>query len=92
MKKANSSTSSTTTALPKLLKVEWLDAAASVGWETEPTDHRVHPITSIGWLTFEDPGQIILSADTSTVDGRTDTNRRMAIPKAWITSRKEIKL
>lgn len=92
MKTVTKATSSTTTGQYKLLKVDWVDAAASIGWDTEPSSHRAHHIESVGWLTLETKEEIVLSADISSDDGRTDTNRRMAIPKGWIKSRKEIKL
>lgn len=84
-KKATTSVSN-----PQLLYVEWLDAAVDAGWSDE-LDHRAHVCFSTGWLIKETKIEIVLAADISSDTmprGKYDTNRRIAIPKAWIRLRK----
>lgn len=92
-KKKINPTSSLSKPLPKLVKVEWTDAAASVGWTTEYQDEGTHTIHSVGYVIREDDEDILLAADASYhKDEALDTNRRLAIPVKWIKSRKELKL
>lgn len=91
-KKTISSTSSKTTAIPKLVKVEWTDAVASVGWSSDYAEEKTHRIHSVGYVIKETEEDIVLAADVSTDNESLDTNRRMSIPVKWIKSRKEIKL
>lgn len=71
---------------PKLMYVEWVDAVADVGWDDDPEKVGISLIKSVGWLVKENKNEIVLAADYS--DG--DTNRRMAIPKAWIRNKKPL--
>lgn len=71
-----------------LTLVEWLDIVAQVGWEDITHECKVHPCFSIGWLLSEDEKQIVLASTISSVDGETQTNNRIVIPKATITSQK----
>lgn len=73
-----------------LTQVEWLDIVAQVGWEDISHECHVHPCSSIGWVLSEDEKQIVLASTISSVDGETQTNNRIVIPKATITSRKVI--
>lgn len=71
-----------------LLLVEWVDIVADVGWEPSSHVTKTHPCHSVGWLMFEDKNTIVLCSTKSTVDRRTETNNRIAIPKATIISKK----
>lgn len=71
---------------PKLMYVEWVDAVADVGWDDEPEKTSISIIKSVGWLVKDTKEEIVLAADYS--EG--DTNRRMAIPKAWVRNKKTI--
>jgi len=84
----------TSDSKPQLLYVEWLDAAVDAGWSDE-LDHRAHLCLSTGWLIKETKIEIVLAADISSDTmprGKYDTNRRIAIPKAWIRLRKVLDL
>lgn len=78
-----------------LLVVTWQDAVADVGW-SDTTELKTHTITSAGWKISENPTTIVLGSDIS--DARdettkavtTETNRRIAIPRDWITDIKEL--
>lgn len=71
----------------KLLYVEWTDATTSDGWETGH-DLETHLIKSVGFLIKTTKKDLVLAADWS----EPETNRRLAIPRAWITFKKEIEL
>lgn len=72
---------------PKLLYVEWADATTDDGWNSEHTLES-HIIKSVGFLIKTTKRDIILAADWS----EPESNRRLAIPKAWIQNKKELKL
>lgn len=81
--------------LPVLLLVEWIDAATEDGWYPTPVNHRAHRVTTAGFLLAETDDEVVLAGDVSTDTmeaGKYDTNRRIAIPKAWIKSRKKLVL
>lgn len=81
------------TSSPKLVRVEWVDAVVSGGWEIGKANSKVDLVTSIGWLLDETESEVVLAADISTdTDGLLHTNRRLAIPAPWIKSIKEIKV
>lgn len=71
----------------KLLYVEWADATTDDGWDSE---HKLetHIIRSVGFLIKTTDRDIVIAADWS----EPESNRRLAIPKAWIQNKKEIKL
>lgn len=71
----------------KLLYVEWADATTDDGWDS---DHKLetHIIKSVGFLIKVTDRDIVIAADWS----EPESNRRLAIPKAWIQNKKEIKL
>lgn len=75
--------------------VAWHDAVASSGWANSNDPHNLHTCYSCGWLISENRKEIVLAGDISDpqegVEGY-DVNRRMAIPKAWIISKKKVKL
>lgn len=78
---------------PKPVKVEWVDAVVSGGWEIGKANSKVDLVTSIGWLLDQTDTEVVLAADISTdTDGELHTNRRLAIPAQWIKSIKEIKV
>lgn len=81
------------TSSPKPVKVEWVDAVVSGGWEIGRANSKVDLVTSIGWLLDQTDTEVVLAADISTdTDGELHTNRRLAIPAQWIKSIKEIKV
>lgn len=71
----------------KLLYVEWTDATTSDGWE-EGHDLETHSIKSVGFLIKSTKKDLVLAGDWSDPE----SNRRLAIPKAWIQVKKEIEL
>jgi len=71
----------------KLVVIQWVDAVSDGGWE-EHEKPDVHEVMTAGYIVSETKDAICIA---STVSG-TFTNARMHIPKAWIKSRKVIKL
>lgn len=71
----------------KLLYVEWADATTQDGWDS---DHNLesHIIKSVGFVIKETKRDLVIAADWS----EPESNRRLAIPKAWIQNKKEISL
>lgn len=70
-----------------LLYIEWADATTEDGWK-EVHDLETHIIQSVGFLIKTTKRDIIIAADWS----EPESNRRLAIPKAWIQNKKEIEL
>jgi hypothetical protein len=70
-----------------LLYVEWADATTQDGWESGDTLES-HIIKSVGFFVKETPRDLIIAGDWS----YPETNRRLAIPKAWIQNKKELPL
>lgn len=78
-----------------LVTVTWMDACASNGWE----DHRqaktkTAHIKSIGWVgsSPDTKTTLVLYADKAHENAEDhDSNRRIAIPKGWITSIKKVR-
>jgi hypothetical protein len=70
-----------------LLYVEWADATTQDGWDS---DHSLesHIIKSVGFLIKETSRDLVIAADWS----EPESNRRLAIPKAWIQNKKELTL
>lgn len=67
-----------------IVKVDWVDAAASVGWQdTVFESDGMAYCTSVGFPVYEDKNQIVLAG---TYSGGSHNNR-IAIPKAWIRNR-----
>lgn len=84
--------------LDTYLCVTWADAVVDGnGWQALDAAHNVHECRSVGWLIKETKHHIVLAADISA--GAPDelespgieTNRRIAIPKDWIISRRKAK-
>ena len=71
----------------KLVVIQWVDAVSDGGWE-EHEKPDIHQVVTAGYVVSETKDAICIA---STVSG-TFTNARMHIPKAWIKSRKVIKL
>jgi hypothetical protein len=71
----------------KLVVVHWVDAVSDGGWE-EDEKPDIHHVVTAGFVVSETEDAVCIA---STVSG-TFTNARMHIPKAWIKSRKVIKL
>ena len=71
----------------RIIVIEWVDAVSDGGWE-EHMKPDIHKVTTAGYIVSETKDAICIA---STVSG-TFTNARMHIPKAWIKSRKVIKL
>lgn len=71
----------------KLVVIQWVDAVSDGGWE-EHEKPDIHNVVTAGYIVSETKDAICIA---STVSG-TFTNARMHIPKAWIKSRKVIKL
>ena len=75
-----------------LIHVEWTDIVAEIGWQSVEEKTIVHPCSSVGWVIDEDVHQIVLASTISTVDNKTETNNRIAIPKETISSMKVLKV
>lgn len=71
----------------KLVVIQWVDAVSDGGWE-EHEKPDIHEVVTAGYIVSETKDAICIA---STVSG-TFTNARMHIPKAWIKTRKVIKL
>lgn len=71
----------------RLIVIKWVDAVSDGGWE-EHEKPDVHEVITSGFIVSETKDAICIA---STVSG-TFTNARMHIPKAWIKSRKVIRL
>ena len=71
----------------RIIVIEWVDAVSDGGWE-EHMKPDIHKVITAGFIVSETKDAICIA---STVSG-TFTNARMHIPKAWIKSRKVIKL
>lgn len=71
----------------KLVVIHWVDAVSDGGWE-EHEKPDIHQVVTAGYIVSETKDAICIA---STVSG-TFTNARMHIPKAWIKTRKVIKL
>ena len=69
----------------KLLYIEWADATTNDGWD-DKHDLETHIICSVGFLIRTTKRDIVIAADWSDPE----SNRRLAIPKAWIQNKKEI--
>jgi hypothetical protein len=70
--------------------VEWIDAVASVGWDSGSGGNRPAHIVTVGKLVHEDKDCLVVAGTFSYTDD--ETNARMAIPKGWVKNRKTIKL
>ena len=75
-----------------LVHVEWEDIVAEIGWQSVEEKTVIHPCSSVGWVIDEDPIQIVLASTISTVDLKTETNNRIAIPKATMKSMQVLKV
>jgi hypothetical protein len=71
----------------RIIVIEWVDAVSDGGWE-EHEKPDIHAVITSGFIVSETKDAICIA---STVSG-VFTNARMHIPKAWIKSRKVIKL
>lgn len=70
-----------------LLYIEWADATTEDGWK-DVHDLETHIIQSVGFFIKQTKRDIVIAADWS----EPESNRRLAIPKAWIQCKKEIEL
>jgi hypothetical protein len=79
-----------------LLLVEWKDACVDLGWSSNHASQSAS-ITSVGWKIHEDDKTFVLGSDIgddvdeTTKVVTTETNRRIAIPKDWVTNVRELK-
>jgi len=71
----------------KLLYIKWADATTHDGW-SDDTDLESHIIRSVGFLIKTTKRDLVIAGDWSDPE----SNRRLAIPKAWIQNKKEILL
>jgi len=73
-----------------LVKVVWDDAVTDVGWEVDSSP-ALERVTSVGFIMSENEHQVVLAADISNdKEDNVHTNRRIAIPLAWIVSMEEL--
>ena len=77
--------------------ITWQDALVDNGWAGASTALTPSTIISVGWLISQTDKAIILASDIgddsdpTTKVVTTETNRRIAIPKDWVISQKELK-
>ena len=77
--------------------IEWQDAMVDNWWADATTKLSTSKITSVGWLIDQTDKAIILCSDIgddvdhTTKIVTTETNRRIAIPKDWVISQRELK-
>lgn len=79
----------------QLYYVEWLDAVTDTGWAHPKDDLVLHKCLSVGWIIRETKQEIVLAADTSDPecgDDDFEVNRRIAIPKSWVTLKRKIQI
>ena len=80
-----------------LMHITWQDALVDNGWAGAATALTPSTITSVGWLISQTDKAIIIASDIgddidhTTKVTTTETNRRIAIPKDWVISQKELK-
>ena len=80
-----------------LMYIIWSDALVETGWEAATTKLSPSTIVSTGWLISQTDKALILASDIgdqvddTTKVVTTETNRRIAIPKDWVISQKELK-
>mgnify|MGYP000025145055 CR=1 FL=1 len=80
-------------SLGDLVLIEWHDAAVDSGWaDSNESDSKVHLIQSIGWVIKKDRKAIIIAADKAADPTDKETNRRLAVPRSWIESVKQVGL
>jgi hypothetical protein len=85
-------TSLTFSGPEKPVVVTWVDAVTEIGWD-EGAKTKVSKVTSLGWLMSTTEQEVVIASDISQEPGSPlSTNRRIAIPKSWIKSIKDIKL
>ncbi len=72
-------------AIGELVLIHWHDAGVDVGW-TDNDDAKTHLIQSVGWVQRKKNQTIVLASDKSPDPTDKETNRRLAIPSAWISS------
>jgi hypothetical protein len=70
-----------------VILVEWQDAVCGAGWETDSTP-ELHSCTTVGYLIAESDDALLIASTIS----MGSNNARIAIPKAWIQTRREIKI
>lgn len=76
----------------------WKDAVVDEGgWQGADAAHALHEVQTVGWIIKETEEVIVVASDISAGspddedDALIETNRRIAIPKDWIISRKKVK-
>jgi hypothetical protein len=80
---------------PPFVVVQWHDAAVSSGWADGHDGHSSHLIVSAGWLVNETERDIVIAGDFSPDPRdptRYETNRRLAVPKAWVKKLKRMSI
>lgn len=71
----------------KVILVEWQDAVCGAGWEVD-SKPELHPCSTVGYLIAESDDALLI-ASTISMDSN---NARIAIPKAWIQTRRDINI
>lgn len=76
----------------------WKDAVVDEGgWQAADAAHALHEVQTVGWIIKETDEVIVVASDISAGspddgdEALIETNRRIAIPKDWIISRKKVK-
>lgn len=80
---------------PQFAVVQWYDAAVSSGWAESHDGHASHLIVSAGWIVNESERDIVIAGDYSPdprEPNRYETNRRLAVPKAWVKTIKKLSI
>lgn len=78
--------------------IRWKDAVVDEGgWQTVDTAHALHDVLTVGWIIKETEEVVVVASDISAGSLDEDdapgveTNRRIAIPKSWIISKRKAK-
>lgn len=73
----------------EVIAIWWLDASASVGWETGTAYPSLECVT-VGKIIYEDDKALTIASTWGEFDE--DHNCRMTIPKGWVKKRKALKV
>jgi len=72
----------------KLVKIEWVDAECTNGWQTAGDEVELPLCTTIGYLVKETPDLLVVTSTTS-ID---DYLGSVSIPRVWVKSMREYEL
>jgi len=76
----------------KIIKVTWHDATSCDAWEDlgAVMNHGLHEVTTCGFFIHENDERLIVALNLDEVGN--SASQYIAIPKAWITERKDVEV